>query len=208
MEVVELRDLVPQPPWDSPRVPRPTALVRERTEPPGGARERMEEVAVVSRCPRDGSCFDGLMDGRTGKLLLAPVPTREEREVLEGPGTVQRVVRLVAVSRHSVSVYLGDSTLSAGAAHANNSLGCATYSRRTGRRLTLEEVVPRRRARMLRRQAQALATEYAGHHWGMPTTLAPESFLLDATGTRVSLCTTRWDSPTVLRITPPTARRD
>ena len=211
VEAVGLRELVPQRPWDSPSAPRPTALVRDRTEPPGGERERLGDVAVVSRCPDSESCLDGLLDGRTGKYLLAPVPTRDEREVLAAPGTVQRVVRLVAVSRRYVSVYLGDSTLSSGAAHANNSLDCATYSRRTGRRLTLEDVVPPARARTLRRQARALVADAAERHPGVPTALAPRSFLLDATGTRVSLCTARWDSDTVLRITPPAApaaRRD
>ena len=182
VRLVSLEAIAPTPPSSFPS----TALVRMRSQPEGGERERLQDVAVVSRCD-ERSCLDGLRDLRTGRDLIALAATRDEREILDVPGSVQRVVKLAYVSDDVISIYTGATELSGGA-HANNELACATYDRRTGRPVDLTKVVPPPEAPTLLRRASEKLKAFLRESGHQGYQIHKTSFLYDAASARVTLC--------------------
>ena len=68
----------------------------------------------------------------------------------EGPFfTLSRAVRVAYASKDFVSIYLGEDEYTTGGAHHNNNLDCMTYSRKTGKRLRIRDILGKRRARLL-----------------------------------------------------------
>lgn len=181
-QLISLETIVSTPPDPFPS----TAMVRMRSQPKGGERERIRDVAVVSRCD-ERSCLDGLRDLRTGRDLLSPEPTRSEKEVLDASGSVQRVVKLAHVGEDFVSVYMGSTELSGGA-HANNNLRCATYDRRTGRPVELAKIVPRAETRILLQRASERLRTFLHKSGQSGYRLSNASFLYDAASARITFC--------------------
>jgi len=164
-----------------------TAMVRMRTAPSNGERERMRDVAVVSQCG-DDFCIDGLRDVRTGRDLIALKLTKDERQILAAPGTLQRVVKLAHVGERYVSVYTGYSEFSGGA-HSNNHLACETYDRRTGRTVRLAAVVPAKQLPSLLQRAKRRLRAFERTRGAHDHTLHPANFLYDEDTRRITLCT-------------------
>ncbi|MCP3100460.1 hypothetical protein LZ198_16445 [Myxococcus sp. K15C18031901] len=180
-----------------------SAMVRERSEPPNGERERRGELVVTARC--GGSfCVDGLKDLGTGRDIIPLSLNADERRILAAPGALQRAVKLVSVDERHVSVYLGETEFSGGA-HANNTLECATYSRRDGRRVKLSEVVPRAKAKALLQEAVSKMESFQEVHLLPGYRFRPDGFLLDERAGEVRLCAARAVSSegTVLEVTLP-----
>lgn len=102
-------------------------------------------------------CVDGLTDPATGATFMAAKMSADELETLGGPGGwLERAVRVVAASDKTVSAYVGSVWFSAGAAHRNASLSCATWRRGTGARLTLTDLLGAAQARALLRMISEL----------------------------------------------------
>jgi hypothetical protein len=109
-------------------------------------------VAVRTLCD-DHGCIDGLFEH--GKTLIAPRREPDEQFDRGTPFELERVVQVVDRSDDKLSVYVATSEYSGGA-HANNALGCRTYSRATGRRLRLRDVMPPRSAALVLAKVRVL----------------------------------------------------
>ncbi len=131
VNVVRIDDL----PGARPRSDIPTTAMLGRRSKPGST--TAQGMTVITVCG-ETYCTDGLRDERSGSLLVDPAPTPDEREVERQGGWLERVLRVVYVSEDFVSLYVAESSLSAGAAHANNRLSCTTYDRHTGHALPLD----------------------------------------------------------------------
>jgi hypothetical protein len=104
-----------------PRAPSIGTFVSGRTEPADGVRERRGTIVV-----RTHRGIDSLFDGGVA-LIARPADERS----LGGDGFTGDVERIIAIAdvRDRVSVYVGLSFYTPGAAHANNELGCYTFDR-------------------------------------------------------------------------------
>jgi hypothetical protein len=180
--VVSLDELAPSP---SSPIPS-TAMVRARTQPADGVRERQGDIAVVSRCEAQ-TCLDGLRDLRTERELIPFAPTRDEKETLDGQGSVQRVVKLARASDDSVSVYLGSTSTSEGS-KSTNRLACVTYNRHTGRPMSLKHAVdPKQVPALMLRAGKKL--EAFQQERGLPAyRLSQDGFLRDTSSGRIAFC--------------------
>lgn len=145
---VWLSDLVPPPPPSDPDYPVTTAALHHRVLPPGGVRERRAGVEVRGTCD-DGTCQDRLADADHRRDFVTP-----DLDLAEDTW-VQSAIRLVSVDETYVSAWFGTTRYTAGAAHAVNSLTCATWSRSTRARLRLSDVLGE--AEASRRLSSALA---------------------------------------------------
>jgi hypothetical protein len=112
-------------------------------------------VRITTSCV-SGSCVDGAADGASGRTLLAPTLNADDRDVVRGGGGVERVVRVAFATPEYVSLYVAETTMSPGAAHANNSLTCRTFDRHSGRELRLGDILTAPGARRVVAAAQAL----------------------------------------------------
>jgi hypothetical protein len=133
-------------------VPHPTGVTTfalpQRGGEPAPAGADSDGVVVRTRC-NDHGCVDGLFD--RDKTLIDP----QEAEA-DGEYGLERVVKVIDRSDRKVSVYLATSSVYRHAAHANNALECRTYSRDTGRRLRLRDVMPPRSAALVLAKVRAL----------------------------------------------------
>ncbi len=179
--VLTLETLFPTAPVKVPT----TAMIRERTAPASGERQRVGGVSVTATC-RANWCVDGLHDHRSGHTLVPDGLTTAEKMYDDDRYSLERAIAIADVSDRWVSIYLGETEFSGGA-HANNALECATYVRSTGARAALSDLVGEVGARArLRAAAQALTASHAnGDTPAME--LDPQSFRVDATG-RVVMC--------------------
>lgn len=139
-----------------------TAALGERHQP--GRRELPGDLVVETRCG-ESWCVDGL--SVRGRTLLAAEPTAEERRWVRR-GWLERVVRVDWWDESFVSVYVAESSFVEGAAHANNALRCRTFDARSGRALSLRDVLPARSAALVLAKARRLfedevAIEELGH---------------------------------------------
>ena len=97
---------------------------------------------VVSQCS-GATCAEGLSVPTTSRKIINP--SKRIQSLTEEYGTDSDVTAVVFAASevdHLISAWLGSSSYTPGAAHANNSLACGTYDLQTGRQLTLSEVVP------------------------------------------------------------------
>lgn len=122
-----------------PRRSTPGTLVTGRVDPARGIRERAHGVTVTSE---DG--FDALVDDDNGRELVARAYDSERfaygGDGFTGDTHIERVISIVARTDRYVSVFLGHSMYTPGAAHANNDLTCVTFDRATGARATLGDL--------------------------------------------------------------------
>lgn len=141
---VWLAALVPAPP------PAITAgVLHDRVAPQDGVRERRAGVVVLGSCEEGGTCRDQLRDVDHGRDLALPDPDAGEG------AWVESAIRMDGVGPTFVSAWFGTTSFSPGAAHAVNTLACATWSRSTGARLRLSDLLGPDEAR--RRLGSALA---------------------------------------------------
>jgi hypothetical protein len=135
-------------------VPHPTgittfALPRRHANQ---SRDFGDEVSVQSRCDEHG-CVDGLFDH--AKTRIAPRRDADEQFDRGVPFELERAVQVVDRSEDKLSVYVAISEYSGGV-HANNALHCRTYSRTTGKRLRLRDVIPPRSAALVLAKVRVL----------------------------------------------------
>lgn len=183
--IVKMEDLFPSPPSDS-LGPDTTARLMLPDPPPDGVRERMGGLEIRAN-QGDRWTVDSVVDTRTGAILLDGKPTADERESVREEGSwLQRGVRVLVAGDRWVSVAVGTSWFSAGAAHANNDLRCAALDRaHPGRTAKVSDVAG---ARALRRARRAVRPNPdALEPSGGPYTVDPRSFLVREDGS-VGFC--------------------
>lgn len=149
LAIADLEGVEPPPPG-----PAPTAAgLGARSGP--AKRELPGGIVVETRCG-DGWCVDGL--SVRGKVLVAPKPTADEARWLRN-GSLERVVRVDWWDDAFVSAYVAETSFEAGAAHANDALRCRTFDARSGRTLTLGDVLPPRFAALVLAKARRLLAD-------------------------------------------------
>ena len=171
-----LETLFPTPPASVPT----TAMIRDRVAPAHGERQRVGEVSVPSRC-RTSGCLDGLRDDRSGRTIVPASLTHDERIYDQTGFSLERAIAIAGVTDRWISIYLGVTEYSGGA-HSNNSLECVTFSRASGRRVSLADAVGKTRAAALVRAATDALTDESDR-----LSIDERSFVVDSTG-QVSLC--------------------
>jgi hypothetical protein len=186
---ISLETLFPSPPARYPT----TAMIREYPAPSSGVRQQMGAVSVPAVC-KEGYCKDGIFDAQTGREILPITPSPDEREILGAPGDFVDAVRLTSVDDRWISAYLGQTEYSGGA-HSNNELECAVFDRRTGRRVELQDVVGKRRARVELRRAQRLLDAQ-----NEPFHVDPRSFRLDPVNGGPILCALYFQGGIILEL--------
>lgn len=154
--------------------------------PPSGQRERVGDMVVITRCDMD-YCVDGLRDDRRGQELMTTALTEDEKELASASATFERAVRIAHLTEDSVSVYEGFTEYSGGA-HANNSLACSTWNRRTGRRVLLSELSSATKGKALEARAAILLQEFLDETGRPGYEIDEASFLYDGLNQRVVLC--------------------
>jgi hypothetical protein len=80
----------------------------------------------------------GLREGAV--VFVDPTPTIGEREMLENHSSVFRAAVPTYLDEHWVSAYVVHESFGEGAAHRVYALFCATFDRRTGRRVTTQDI--------------------------------------------------------------------
>lgn len=128
-----------------------TAELPRRSAAAKGSREPAVGIEVITHCTPD-ACVDGVRDAASGSVLVAAALSADDRAALSASdgAWLERVARTAYVSARFVSLYIAESSYTGGA-HANNVLTCATFDRRTGREVTLGDVLvgaPHLRARV------------------------------------------------------------
>ncbi len=119
-----------------------TALLARRSKTNEGSRRLAPDFELSTRCSGN-ACVDGLREPGAGLPLVSAALTADDREILAPQGSwLERRLWLASATDRFVSVYVAESSFSGGAAHANNSLSCRTFNRKTGRQLTLADVLP------------------------------------------------------------------
>lgn len=98
-----------------------------------------------------GNVFEGVRDLYHRRILMSSKPTTDHRDMLaDGLGSfVTRSVLPTFASERYLSVLIGETTGTKGAAHHNYVVRCATFDRRFGRRLKLRDLLGRRLAHRL-----------------------------------------------------------
>ena len=119
--------------------PRPNTFgtfVGGRPEPATGVRQERRGVVVRTR---------GGIDYLVDPAGPTSIPYADAAWLGgEGfTGDLERIIWITAVTPRHVSVLIGQSEYTEGAAHANNSLRCATFDRQTGREVSLFDFVRR-----------------------------------------------------------------
>lgn len=180
--LVRLSELIPTPPSAVPT----TAMLRSRTMPPSGQREQVGDIIVTTQCgPR--YCTDGLRDSRSGLDLIPTTLSAEENELVAASAELERAVRIAHLEESYLSAYKGFTEFSGGA-HANNELTCGTWDRRTGRKVSLSEVLPPAEASALKQRAAVALQEFLEETGRPRYTLDELSFLYDGARQRVTFC--------------------
>jgi hypothetical protein len=130
---MSIPDVVDQAPSGGPT----TAMLIRRASP--GVRTLPNDLQVETRCGANW-CVDGLASA--DHVLLPAEPDAEALEGLAEPDAwLEQVVRVAWQDERYVSAYVAQSEFSGGA-HANNILQCRTFDVRSGRALSLQEVLP------------------------------------------------------------------
>lgn len=132
LAIAELLPGAPPSPFAS------TYAIRDNDAPPDGVRERQGEVIVFTRAEviaGGANHFDGLRVGDRVLMDAAPPPGPDRAPIAD------RVLQLAYVGPERVSARILTSELTEGAAHSNNALDCGTWSRATGARLTLYDIL-------------------------------------------------------------------
>jgi hypothetical protein len=111
-------------------------------------------VRIQTRCG-EGWCVDGLFIN--GKELIPAAPDRERAKAFQGSGGKWvRVIRVAWQDSSFLSIYIAESSFTAGAAHAVNAFQCRSFDIKTGRGLSLGDVLPLQSAKLLRTKVRAL----------------------------------------------------
>lgn len=119
-----------------------TAMLGRRSKKNEGSRRVAPGFELSTRCSGN-ACVDELRELAAGLVLVPAALTADDREVLAPHGSwLERRLWLASATDRFVSVYVAESSFPDGAAHANNSLSCQTFNRKTGRQVTLADVLP------------------------------------------------------------------
>jgi hypothetical protein len=143
-------------------------MIDKRSSSP--SRESLSDMKVIGTCTKN-ACTDGLFDQKSDFALIKDQPSQEEINFTKD-GWVERLLRIVTVGEGHTSIYLAR-VAGQGNEKKQALLECATYSRSTGKRLSLEQVLPPQRAASMIREAKGvLGDQYPGYE------IDPRSFLL------------------------------
>ncbi len=140
-------------------------------------RTRANGIEVRTVCG-DSYCIDGIRDIVSNETFL-PARLSADDRTIAGAGWLERVVRITLADDAHVSAYVAESSLSGGA-HANNVLACATFDRKSRRRIGLKDVLPQ--ARHGAKKLQSLFAEPVKAFNLLGATLDGERFVVRETG--------------------------
>lgn len=104
--------------------------------------------------------IDGVYDSDAKQELIPAALTEDDKETMGDSGWLERVLKITFANKELVSMRIGKAWLSPGAAHSNSYVGCATFSRRTKKKLGLSDLMSRDLARHLKSRIEALLLDY------------------------------------------------
>jgi hypothetical protein len=176
-------------------LPALVAFASPQAFPPRGGHRPAQAEGGLTRAitVQGGITVEGLHDGK--RVLIPAQPTADERASVCGGGSwLERQVDVRHVDDDWISVQTTTRWWCHGAAHSHQEVDCATWHRRSGRRLKLAELLGPAVARQLRRRLGVLhqdedqALALMGRK--LPrTTFSHEALLIGSSGD-LSLCFT------------------